>query len=211
METTAKKPRALIEPTVRERLARIEKLGVDVSEARTAYEEWGKAEQEAGRVPGPAVESGALEGKKYALEQTSAAIKTALMAGDTSEAAELKARRSALAREIDAAESEHQATRESAAELNSRRSRLREVAEKLELVALEACREKLAQEIEAAVLAEPLCLRFPTETPPEALRLVRLADDLVERDFPLYVPRQDFFDLMAPEVAAALRKAITST
>lgn len=205
--TATKKERPLIEPQIAHRLGRIEKLGIDVSEARAAYEEYGRALRDGKTLATPAVESRALENKRYALEQLNMNIKTLRSKGGGSEVSELKERRSALAAEIDAAESDREAIRENVAGWTKTQARLRATAERLELAALEACREKLAREIEAAVLAEPLCLRFPTETPDEALRLARVADDLVEREFPLYVPRQDFFDLMAPEVAQALRLA----
>jgi septal ring factor EnvC (AmiA/AmiB activator) len=207
MEATVKKGRPLIEPNVRHRLGRIGDLGVDVSAARAAYSAYGAAVEESRKAAAPAVESSALDSKRYALEQIGVQIKTLSMGGGTSdEIAELKEQRSALAAEIDAAESDREAIGENSADWARMLAGLRARAEKLELEALENCREKLAREVEAAVLAKPLCLRFPDQTPDEALRLWNVADE-VERLFPMYAPRQNFLDLMAPEVAEALQKA----
>jgi hypothetical protein len=206
MEATVKKGRPLIEPNIAHRLGRIFSLGVDVSAARAAYSAYGAEVAESRKAPAPAVESRALEGRKYALEQIGVQLKTLSMGGGTSdEVSELKERRSALAAEIDAAEADRDAVREEVADWTRVLADLRARAEKLELEALEACREHLAREIEAAVLAYPLCLRFPTETPDEALRLWRVADE-IERLFPLEVPR-DVLDLVAPEIATAVRMA----
>ncbi len=83
--------------------------------------------------------------------------------------------------------------------------RLRVKAKGLTRQAVEDGIAPIAKRVTEIMRSDPVFLRFPDEIPDEELRLLREAEDGIERWFPLYVPSESLLGLMDDRVATALR------